>query len=233
MADSNLSGQAMGAKGRGTRQRLLEVTRRLLSVTALRDLRAADIARQAHASKATFYLYFQNVEAVALALAEEAALASGPVLEILREDWRGLEPSCCDRFIAAYFDYWDQHRAVLRVQNLAASAGDPAFQDVRLRLSAPLHTLLAGKIEAVSSKLPGHAPTLAAVILGGFERNADNYPNYPARYEVTRARLLEASSVILQSLLVPVTTGSTPAPSAEPPRITTSGIPVKPGSRKR
>ena len=201
MTNSNLDGQLMGAKGRDTRDRLMKVTREMLSATALRELRAADIARRAGGSKATFYVYFENVEAVALALAEEVVSDSAPLVHMAETDWTAAPAKTSHTFVGAYFDFWDSHRAVLRVMNLAASEGDAAFREVRLRFSAPLHSALAAKIQAARGRRrqnpAQHDITMAAVVLGGMERNAEGYANYPARYGVSRERLVRACSEVL------------------------------------
>lgn len=207
MKDSNLSGQQMGAKGQLTRRRLLDVTRELLSSTALRDLRAVDIARRAKTSKATFYLYFENVEATALVLAEEAVQDAGPLIRAVEADWSESPKRGAEAFVRAYFDYYDRHRAVLRVQNLAVGEGDKAFAEVRYRLSTPLHIALSEKINRAQRPGPRDEAedtiTLAAVLIGGMERNAEGYPNYPPKFGVTRERLINSSVSVILAVLSP------------------------------
>ena len=62
----NQIGQKIGAKGERTRQRLIDVTVELLETHGMRDLTVAEIARVAETSSATFYVYFDNVQAVVL-----------------------------------------------------------------------------------------------------------------------------------------------------------------------
>ena len=64
-------GRVPGRRGRATRQRLLECTAELLAATPWRSIKVIDIARQAGTSPATFYQYFENVEAAITVLAEE------------------------------------------------------------------------------------------------------------------------------------------------------------------
>ena len=64
-------GRVPGRRGRATRQRLLECTAELLVATPWRSIKVIDIARQAGTSPATFYQYFENVEAAITVLAEE------------------------------------------------------------------------------------------------------------------------------------------------------------------
>jgi len=64
-------GRVPGRRGLATRQRLIEQTAELLLATPWRSIKVIDIARAAGTSPATFYQYFENVEAVITVLAEE------------------------------------------------------------------------------------------------------------------------------------------------------------------
>ena len=135
----NQSGQAMGPKGKRTRQRLIAETIALLGTKRLRELRVADIARAAKISPGTFYLYFADVPEVVLAAIEEAARDTSEVVEIAAGDWRGANARDTARqLVAAYISYWDQHHALFRVRNLAAEEGDPRFINARLKSMLPL-----------------------------------------------------------------------------------------------
>lgn len=204
---SNLEGQTMGRKGQETRARLLEVAAELLNTVPLREIRAADLARRAKISPANFYLYFENVEALVLHLAEQAAEEAQYLIDEVRLPWSwDDDEDHVQRFVRAYFDFWDSHRAILRVRNLAAEEGNWAFHSARMRVTVPLHQGIAMKIEEsrASRRLPDgpHALTLASLVLAGLERSASTYLLYPSRYGVTRERLIDSSVHMLKTLVL-------------------------------
>jgi AcrR family transcriptional regulator len=204
---SNLEGQTMGRKGQETRARLLDAALKLLDATPLRELRAADLARKAEISPASFYLYFENVEALVLTLAERVAEEAAPLLEQARAEWSWTgKVDHVEVFVRAYFDFWDRHRSILRVRNLAAEEGNWSFQNARMRVTAPLHQELAAKIDGgralgVIDDGP-HSLTLASIALAGLERSAATYIMFPRKYGVTRERLIEAAIYMLKTIVL-------------------------------
>lgn len=207
MAKNNLDGQIMGRKGQETRQRLMDVTMQLLGTTPLRDLRVNEVAKGAGISSTTFYLYFENVEAVVLALAYRVADLATGVIDFLNAEW---SPDTLDqdirRFVRAYFDFWDNHRPVLRVRNLAAEEGDWGFLDARMKTSVPLHQGLAEKVDRAKAagkvSARQHSLTLATIVLASMERNAAGYRSFPPKYGITRERLIDASVVMIKSIVL-------------------------------
>ena len=104
--DTNLGGQTIGRKGSETRVRLLEAAAALLATTPLRKLATADVARKAGISPASFYLYFENVDSLALELTEIATLAAMPFINDLEAEWLWQDPQGnITRFVRAYFDH--------------------------------------------------------------------------------------------------------------------------------
>jgi AcrR family transcriptional regulator len=138
-------GRVPGRRGRATRQRLLECTTEMLQAGSYRDLKVIDIAREAGTSPATFYQYFADVEAAILVLAEEMALDAAKLPEIVRGGpWRG--KAGYDRALAlvdAMLEFWEEHRAVLRVVDLAGEEGDQRFRQLRTRMLARITDTLA------------------------------------------------------------------------------------------
>ena len=134
-----------GERGLATRRRLLEATRSLLEVRAIRDLKVVDIAREAATSPATFYQYFPDVDAATLDLAREMAEGSSHLPQLVRSrSWRGAaawESSVA--VIDAFLVFWEKHRALLRVVDLHADEGDQRFRQVRVRMLASLTDALA------------------------------------------------------------------------------------------
>ena len=173
----NQNGQRLGAKGRRTRQRLIEVTIALLETRGLRDLTVAEVARTAETSPATFYVYFEGVPEVVLAALDNCEQSSPALLALLEEDWcgdAGLDLS--RQFVRLYCEIWHSHRTVFRVRNLAAEEGDPRFLAARLGSAEPILKALSRPIERaqrVGKVAPElHAQSTAAAILTLLERLA-------------------------------------------------------------
>jgi AcrR family transcriptional regulator len=129
-------GRVPGRRGRATRQRLLECTGEMLTTTSYRDVKVIDIAREAGTSPATFYQYFADVEAAILVLAEEMAQKGAHLTEIIAEGpWDGDRAAATAlELVDAFLAFWDEHRAVLRVMDLATDEGDGRFQKIRVGL---------------------------------------------------------------------------------------------------
>ena len=113
----------------------------------MRDLRVVDIARAVGTSPATFYQYFRDVEEAVLALAEEVGEDLAPIGELLTQSWESNGLDAARALVGQFLEYWDGHRAVLRIRNLAAQEGDQRFRDVRNESLRPLREGLAAKIE--------------------------------------------------------------------------------------
>jgi AcrR family transcriptional regulator len=152
-------GRVPGRRGRATRQRLLECTRDMLTTTSYRDVKVIDIARDAGTSPATFYQYFADVEAAILVLAEEMAQQGQHLTGIItRGSWRGR--GAYDTALALvdeFLNFWDDHRPVLRVMDLATDEGDRRFQKIRVRLLNDITNALADVVR--SSQADGRLPS--------------------------------------------------------------------------
>jgi AcrR family transcriptional regulator len=129
-------GRVPGRRGRATRQRLLQCTGEMLTATSYRDVKVIDIAREAGTSPATFYQYFADVEAAILVLAEEMAQQGAHLTEIIADGSWEVDTAAVTalELVDAFLDFWDEHRAVLRVVDLATDEGDGRFQKIRVGL---------------------------------------------------------------------------------------------------
>jgi AcrR family transcriptional regulator len=127
-------GRVPGRRGLATRQRLLECTAELLVATPWRSIKVIDIARQAGTSPATFYQYFENVEAAITVLAEELVEGAGVLAGLVDGDWSEAAswPTAVD-VVEGFMDYWERNRAVFRVVELTTVEGDLRFQGLRVR----------------------------------------------------------------------------------------------------
>src|ERR1700712_2944885 len=79
--------EGLGRKGLETRRRLMTAAHELLQTMSAVSLTATAIARQAKTSSATFYVYFDDVSDVVLALATEASEDLDAVMATLG-NWR-------------------------------------------------------------------------------------------------------------------------------------------------
>lgn len=143
------SGRVIGRRARATRRRLLEQTSELLESVGVLELKVVDITRAVGTSPATFYQYFNDVDAAILTLAEEAGQSERELAKYFSESWvedRNLESALA--FVDAYRRYWNAHRGILRIRNLKAEEGDRAFRAVRRDASIPLVEAMAAMVRA-------------------------------------------------------------------------------------
>ena len=141
-------GRVPGRRGRATRQRLLERTAEMLETSSYRDLKVVDIARGAGTSPATFYQYFPEVESAILVLAEEMALEGAALTAIVREgNWKGRTGyATAEELVDGFLTFWEDHRSVMRVVDLATVEGDQRFRNLRTRLLNEVVVALADVI---------------------------------------------------------------------------------------
>jgi AcrR family transcriptional regulator len=147
-------GRVPGRRGRATRQRLLECTAEMLRTTSYRSMKVIDIAREAGTSPATFYQYFADVEAAILVLAQEMAADGERLVRLVAEgNWKGRAGyRTALELTDAFFEFWDQHRPVLRVVDLSTDEGDRRFRNIRVRLLNAVTTELAAVIAAFQAE---------------------------------------------------------------------------------
>jgi AcrR family transcriptional regulator len=184
----------------------MTAARELLEMISVVSLTVSAIARQAKTSSATFYVYFDDVSDIVLALAREASEDIDDVLATLRA-WRiGQNTEEGARaFFAAYRAYWDRHRPVLVMRNMEADRGDRRFLAVRGQAGLTVIRELGFIIR------DGHPPdqlsdeqavARATVIFAAIERIAATASLYPAdNRAASTAALNEAQIVILVSLV--------------------------------
>ena len=192
-------GRTLGPRALQTRQRLLDATEKLLEEQKLRDLRVIDIARRMGTSAATFYQYFRGAGQAVLCLAEQVSEEMPGILEEITGSWHGEAGlDRARRIVDAFISHWDDHRAVLRVRNLASDEGDPRFQRLRSRTMTPVIQELARAIATHRGEAEprGHAHAAAAAMASILERLAA-YHRELEIFGVTRKDLVESSARIL------------------------------------
>ncbi|HMC51836.1 MAG TPA: TetR family transcriptional regulator [Acidimicrobiales bacterium] len=162
-------GRVPGRRGIATRARLLACAAELLSTTSYRDIKVIDIAREAGTSPATFYQYFADVEQAVLALAEELAADGAALAELVHRDWRGERAMETSRAIVkGFMDFYEDHRAVFRVVDLATEEGDLRFQRLRTRALSGIteaFTQVVGDLRHEGRLGPEVDPTATSYVL--------------------------------------------------------------------
>lgn len=125
-------GRVPGRRGMATRRRLLECTAEMLRHHAYRDVKVVDIARAAGTSPATFYQYFPDVESAVLALAEDLSEQGRHFADIIASTtWRGADGfDAANELAGTYLRFWEQHRPILKVIDVAAFEGDDRFRSI-------------------------------------------------------------------------------------------------------
>ena len=196
----------MGAKGQGTRARLMRVVGELLETNTVASLRVAEIAAAAGTSPAAFYRYFADAAEAALAVVQTYTQSTEALLRLVADDWPAAEAMGRARvFVDTYIDTWEEHAAILRMRNLAAEAGDARFGAARERAVRPLQDALAQRFmrakqdHRISQELNPSAAAGALIAL--LERIAAVSRTASAQAEITHDTLAYATAYILSAAL--------------------------------
>jgi AcrR family transcriptional regulator len=198
-------GRTIGRRAHQTRRRFLDTTLALLENKGALDLKVIDIARDAGSSAATFYQYFEHVDAALLALATDAGNDLDTVNALAGTDW--VSPAGLDEvrgFVAAFIEYWDEHKAILRVRNLRSEEGDERFRTLRVDANATIMREFIAKIHAaqqegaVSKRLNSYAA--AGAMMSVLERMASFHVEFERRGVSRRALVETVSRIVLQTL---------------------------------
>jgi AcrR family transcriptional regulator len=200
-----VDGRVPGRRGLATRARLLEQTRELLYTTSYRDLKVVDIARGAGTSPATFYQYFPDAESALWALADELVGEGRERLTRPVRDgsWNGRAAyDTCERIAASFLEFWDEHRALLAVIDLAATEGDVRFREIRLQLLMSFTDALAEevRVQRDAGRLPADLdPTATASVLVAMLAQVSGHRYGIERHGTTGPELQRALARLLYS----------------------------------
>ena len=195
----NLYGQSMGRKGTETRERLIRATVELLEKRSIRDMNVSDIATLAGTSSSSFYIYFADVTAAALAAAEGVEQITPEIEAVLAAPWTAsVAQGNAIALLEAYVNLSSKHHAILRVRNLAADEGDKRFEEVRHRAVSRIHELLELRIIAVDNGLDSSAG--ASAVLALMERIAA-IARLPLRRHHSRKSLIVAAAFLIANAL--------------------------------
>lgn len=147
-AEPDANGRKLGAKGRRTRQQLIDATVALLETHGLRDVAVVDVARAVQTSPGTFYVYFKGVPEVVLAALESATQTSPELEAIIARDWLTPGAAAAARdFVDCYTDIWNRNRTIFVVRNLAAEEGDARFYEARMDQARPMMAAISEQVE--------------------------------------------------------------------------------------
>jgi AcrR family transcriptional regulator len=198
-ARQNLYGQAMGRKGTETRQRLIRATVELLEKRSIRDVSVSDIATLAGTSSSSFYIYFTDVAAAALAAAESIEQITPEIERLLSLSWSKNDGQLkAAALVEEYVSFSSQHHAILRIRNLSADEGDKRFEAVRHQAVSRIHELLEARIAASGNELDPSAG--ASAILALMER-ISSIARLPLRRHHSRKSLITAAAFLIASAL--------------------------------
>lgn len=200
-----VDGRMPGRRGLATRARLLEETRDLLATTSYRDLKVVDVARAAGTSPATFYQYFPDAETAVLALADELVGESRERLTRPVRDatWSGRSAyDTCEHIAGTFLEFWDEHRSLLAVIDLAATEGDLRFRELRVRLLSSFTeaTVAAVRSQQDAGRLPVDLdPTATAAVLVAMLAQVSGHHYGIERYGTTTGEIRRAMARLLYS----------------------------------
>jgi AcrR family transcriptional regulator len=184
----------------------MDKTLELLKDASYKDLAVADVAFEAGVSKASFYVYFSDIEDILFACVQDAAQDMNSILEVLNDDWnRKNLKSKVREFVEGYMKLWEKHTVELRIRNLEADQGNLRFLQFRLESTKDVLDGLASKIAELQPDV-NNAHALAAVIFTSMERLAaishKSHHSMGRSSRLTPRKLNEAIVDLLLTLLV-------------------------------
>ena len=198
-------GRVIGHRAELTRRRLLDATARVLADRGALDLKVIDVTRRIGSSPATFYQYFEGVEDAILTLAAEAGADLAALSPLVSAEWdkkNGLAK--VREFVAAFIDYWDEHKAILRIRNLRSEEGDARFRNLRLAANKLTMDVFNGKVESgqAAGRLPMelNADTTAGAMMAVLERMAAFHAGFEQRGVAPDDLIETVARIIYQTL---------------------------------
>lgn len=168
----NLQGQRLGRKGRGTRERILAATERLLAGPPDTPISLSAVAREASLGMTTLYLYFSDLTELLLA-------ALDPIMRSAEERYVGHArdrwpdddlAEHCRRFVEAYHGFWEQHSRILHLRNSYADNQDPRMLEHRIETTRPLIGLLVQQMDGDPKAMLSPTFGMATSLLTAIER---------------------------------------------------------------
>ena len=204
----NKNGQVLGRKGLETRQRLMQAAHRLIARHSPFDLAIAQVSQEAKVGKATFYVYFDDVQDLIFALCAEI---TEEIEDLFSADDSLLrDPAQLHRdaliLVREFNRVWDRHSEILLYRNIEADRGNPRFNDLRTHSAIPILNALCDRIgsafphERRRRRVFSYAE--AIVFFVAMERLAAAAHQYPGD-GLDPDLLIEAQASVLVRLLEP------------------------------
>lgn len=168
----NLLGQRLGRKGRGTRERIMAATERLLAESQDTPISLSAVAREASLAMTTLYLYFTDFTELLLAVLDPImASAEESYLAEMRERWPDEAlGDCCRRFVDDVHAFWQRHARALHMRN-SYSAGDPRMIKHRVASARPLINQVIFQMDGDPAGSSGtYLSGMATALVTGIER---------------------------------------------------------------
>ncbi len=224
----NRKGQRLGAKGDRMRQALMDATAHLLATQAPWTIKVADIAAACNVRAPNFYAYFDSVEEVILALAEQADEARPDLVSVIREEWTSETGFAhARRLTELSVGYWESFRPVLRVVDILAEDGDPAFLEARIRRVRPVARAFRERIlaaQAAGRLSPEVSPRLCGYSLASQIERWGYHWNLTLSSGIERGQILDTLATLFLSLVA----GLRIFPDLDPDTLGRAGSPTGP-----
>ena len=193
-------GRVPGRRGQATRRKLLDATADLLAESGFRDLKVVDIARTAGTSPATFYQYFADVESAILLLADELAADGQELADVVRDgSWAGMAGyETAHALVEAFLAFWEEHRTILSIVDLAIAEGDGRFRAIRNDVLQPVTVALAEVVADLSDRHPEFVePQAQAAVLVSMLAHVAEHQHGLAAWGAERTAARESMARIL------------------------------------
>ena len=209
----------VGSKGAATREHIIKVTIEMLEDVRLKDLKVADIAREAKVSKGTFYVYFKDVTDVVLAALSQTVQVPDELTALFKKEWT--QKNCREyarAFISQYINEWQKERTLFRIRNLAAEEGDIRFIQSRRDSVVKLLDAMTEQVEQRQREgvLPSELKpiSVAGALVAMTERISaiwgthlfdENHPEQVHGFvRIRNEEMLEAAAYVIASTIVPM-----------------------------
>jgi AcrR family transcriptional regulator len=194
----------LGAKGRRTRQRIMAATAELLRERAAGDIKITEISRVAGVTQPNFYTYFESVEAVVLALAEDFLHEPQGLDAFFAEDWAGPGGLEAARgLVKSAIQVIERNRPLLGFVNFLADKGHGEFQDMRVRIWRRLYKAFENEVR--KGQAAGRISRTVQPRLAGYEC-VGLVTSISVRYELLResgfshGQLVNTTAALLRAI---------------------------------
>ncbi|MGV6806390.1 MAG: TetR/AcrR family transcriptional regulator [bacterium] len=141
------------SRGENTRRQITEVLIRLLEEKNLWDIKVTDITRELGITSQSFYKHFRQMDDV-LAAHKEVILKDMPDFKTLFSgEWNNDNSvEHLTRVIEATLEFWDKHRAAMRVMNILNDVNNENFLHFRRIRGTPIAAAFRLKIDDALDK---------------------------------------------------------------------------------